>query len=77
MTQDRINQSEWDNLQNWSTGVYRSQADCRMFVPKRRGIGLTLNFGNRRAVTVFVVLLALPLVAFGVLWLAGFHFGRR
>jgi uncharacterized membrane protein len=77
MTQEDINESEWGNLRNWSAGVYRSAIDNRMFVPKRNGFGLTVNFGNRSAKFVFFALLAQPLIIFAVLWLAGFHFGRR
>jgi uncharacterized membrane protein len=62
MTNDKLNESEWSDPKNWSGFIYRSRIDTRMFVPKRRGFGVTINFGNRDAVIWFVVLLALPLV---------------
>ncbi len=39
MTQDEINQSEWEKPENWTAGskwlrVYFSQADSRTVVPK-------------------------------------------
>lgn len=48
MTQDEINQHEWENPANWSPLTYRSPHDTRFFVPKRRGIGVTVNFGHSK-----------------------------
>jgi uncharacterized membrane protein len=77
MTQDTINQSEWDNRANWTALTYNSPKDSRIFVPKRRGFGWTLNFGHTRGKILFGAFLALPAVIFCVLWFAGFHFGKR
>lgn len=77
MTNDEINQREWDNLQNWSCGIYRSRTDTRMMVPKRWGFGLTVNFGNRKGVILFLALLALPLAIFLGMVLGGVHFNRH
>ena len=50
MTQDEINQAEWENPANWSdsiVGVYFSKRDSRVWVPKRRPHwGLTLNLAR-------------------------------
>jgi uncharacterized membrane protein len=77
MTQDDINQGEWSNPENWATLTYRSRKDSRMIVPKRRGFGVTVNFGNKNGVILFVALLALPLVVFLALYFSGVHFGRH
>lgn len=76
MTQDEINQGEWNNGQNWSIGIYRSKADSRPLVPKRRGFGWTLNFGNPNGRLVFFALLSVPLVIFAAIALVCF-FGKR
>jgi uncharacterized membrane protein len=62
MTNEDTNQSEWSDAKNWPRGIYRSRIDSRMIVPKRRGFGVTINFGNRIAVFLFLAFLALPLV---------------
>ena len=77
MTQDDINQSEWSNPENWATMTYRSRKDSRMIVPKRSGIGWTVNFSNKRGVILFVALLALPLVILLALHFAGVHLDRH
>lgn len=58
MTQDEINESEWSNPRNWRTGLYISKRDVRFFVPKRRGIGETVNFGHKHSIVLFVIFLA-------------------
>ena len=73
MNGHNLNETEWNNPDNWATGVYRSRADRRMIVPKRRGFGVTVNFGNRNAVILFLALLALPLLIFLVLHFSGVH----
>ena len=66
MTQDEINQSEWSNPTNWSSMVYRSQLDSRFFVPKRVGVGVTVNFGHQKyGKGLFIALLII--VALGLL----------
>jgi len=78
MTDDNRNQREWNDPQNWSWGlIYHSRMDSRVMVPKRRGFGLTINFGNRNGVIIFMALLALPLVAFLILFFYGAHFHRH
>lgn len=52
MNQQQINQSEWENQQNWSgpvwLGIYFSRIDTRSWVPKRiPGMGWTLNVGRQ------------------------------
>ena len=78
MTNDEINQREWNDPKNWSCGLfYRSRTDTRMMVPKHRGFGLTINFGNRNGVMLFVALLLLPLGIFLGMFLCGVHFNRH
>jgi len=77
MTKDEINQSEWDNPANWSALTYNSPRDSRLFVPKRRSFGWTINFGNANGKIVFGIFLASPAVIFCVVLFAAFHFGTR
>jgi uncharacterized membrane protein len=64
MKQDDINQQEWQNPQNWSFIVYHSQRDSRMWVPKRRGFGWTINLRNKTGARDFLTLLLLvPIVS--------------
>jgi uncharacterized membrane protein len=49
MNQDEINQNEWSDPKNWSLLSYSSRLDSRLFVPKRRGFGETMNFGHKKA----------------------------
>lgn len=45
--QEEINQTEWENPDNWST-IYFSKKDSRIWVPKRSTkSGFTINFGSR------------------------------
>ena len=62
MNQENINQNEWNAPENWTLLTYRSQRDSRLFVPKRRGWGWTINFGNKKGVRLCVALLAIPLI---------------
>lgn len=59
MTQQEINQQEWENPANWSLLTYSSPRDRRVFVPKRRGVGVTMNFGHKNGKVAFLVILAL------------------
>ena len=81
MTQDDINQNEWNDPKNWSTLTYSSRVDNRIFVPKRRGFGVTMNFGHKNGKIVFIVLIAAlitaPLVILGVLQIADFHLFKK
>ena len=66
MTQDEINQGEWSNPKNWSAMIYRSQLDSRFFVPKRIGVGVTVNMGHQKyGKGIFVALLII--IALGLL----------
>lgn len=58
MTQDEIDDAEWRNAKNWHLGMfYFSRLDRRAFVPKRDGIGASLNFANGFAVTFLLIVL--------------------
>jgi uncharacterized membrane protein len=74
---DTINQSEWDNRKNWSVLTYSSSKDSRLFVPKRNGFGWTINFGHSGGKFAFGAFLALPVLAFSLIWVAFSHYGKR
>lgn len=43
------NQAEWASEDNWSHpkfGIYFSKRDTRVWVPKKLGLGWTLNMGH-------------------------------
>jgi hypothetical protein len=71
MTQQEINQIEWAKPENWSgpkfLGLYSSQADARLWVPKRaQAWGWTINIGRRRGVALLLgILLAVAGVVVG------------
>ena len=77
MTTDEINQREWNDAKNWSWGIYRSRTDARLMVPKRRGFGWTINFGNRNGVVLFIVLVSLPWMIFLIIFFGGRYFHRH
>jgi|GEM_PF-751876 len=77
MTQEDINQREWANPANWTFLTYNSPRDSRILVPKRRGVGWTLNFGHTNGKILCGIFLALPIVIFCVLWFSGTHFGKH
>jgi len=62
LNQDELNQSEWNNLDNWSLGIYRSRKDTRIWVPKRRGIGWTINLGRKGGIVWMVALILMPVL---------------
>ena len=66
MTQDKINQNEWGKQENWSAMVYRSSLDNRLFVPKRIGFGVTVNFGHSKYGKWLFVILGI-IITLGVL----------
>jgi uncharacterized membrane protein len=69
MTQDQINQAEWSNPDNWKTLTYSSARDSRVFVPKRIGVGVTMNFGHKGAKWAMAGILVVALLpGFFVLW---------
>ena len=52
MSEETTNQQEWEKEENWSDptfGVYFSKADSRVWVPKKIGVGWTLNMGHPHA----------------------------
>ena len=54
--------SEWRNSENWHLGIfYASDRDTRMFVPKRFGIGWTLNFAHSGSRFLLLIIFGLPL----------------
>jgi uncharacterized membrane protein len=61
MNQNELNESEWNKTENWSTSAYRSRLDNRFIVPKRQGIGVTMNFGHKSAVLYIIGFMALIL----------------
>lgn len=70
--QESINQTEWDNPDNWSgprwISVYFSKKDSRTFVPKQiKQMGWTINLGKAEGVYwllgLFVALFVLALFA--------------
>jgi len=77
MNQDAINQSEWNTPGNWSALTYRSRLDTRMIVPKRTGLGWTINFGNKKGMLLFVTLLALPFALAAVITCAASHWAAN
>ena len=64
MTQDEINQREWENPNNGSdtlVGVYFSKQDSRTWVPKRApGLGWTLNLGHPSGAWWLIGLITVP-----------------
>jgi uncharacterized membrane protein len=49
MTQLAINEAEWGKPRNWhggALGLYYSRRDSRAFVPRRCGVGATVNFAR-------------------------------
>ncbi len=78
MTQDDINQAEWQNPENWSLCCYHSQRDSRMLVPKRWGFGWTINLRKKTGARIFVALLLLvPIVALLAALIIRSHFAAR
>ena len=49
MKQEDINESEWNNPDNWSGGLHFSKKDTRVWVPQPiRSMGWTLNLGQKK-----------------------------
>ena len=75
MSQEEINQKEWENQNNWHglkwLSVYCSKKDTRIFVPKQipwMGLGLkkaTPNFGHPLGALSFILVIAI-LFAIGI-----------
>jgi uncharacterized membrane protein len=67
MSQDIINQAEWENPDNWSgprmLSHYFSKRDSRLWVPKQiPGLGWTLNFGHRRGAAWLLAMVLAPVL---------------
>lgn len=61
MTQPEIDDAEWHTPGNWHggpLGLYFSRRDSRPFVPKRSGLGATVNFARGAGVGFFLGVLA-------------------
>ncbi len=61
---DDINQSEWENQENWtSPGFYFSKKDKRWIVPKRNPApGWTFNLGHRTGAWAMLLSLLTPTI---------------
>ncbi len=55
------NNSDDDSL--WKAGVlYYNKNDTRMMVPKRFGVGYTINFGRPVGLVIFILLISIPVI---------------
>ena len=76
MNQETINQSEWENPDNWTgpkwLSVYFSKRDSRVWVPKQMPcLGWTINLGRPGGLAwLLAVILGLPLLVIGAWVLA-------
>ena len=61
------NQSEKPASSNYYGPIYFSREDQRVFVPKRLGYGLTLNFARPMAYAWLGFLLGVPALVIGVI----------
>jgi uncharacterized membrane protein len=67
-----------DDERYWVGGFfYNNPDDPAMFVPKRFGLGWTVNFGNPKGMLFFICMLLIPLVLaiLGVLFSGGTPMG--
>ncbi|HEX3627908.1 MAG TPA: hypothetical protein VH280_21065 [Verrucomicrobiae bacterium] len=69
MSQDEINEAEWNNPDNWSGYLYFSKKDNRVWVPKQiGGAGLTINIGQKKGAAymtwTFVAAIIIVVAAF-------------
>ena len=68
MTQEEINDLEWEKHENWTSAstmlcIYFSHADSRWVVPKRNPAhGWTLNLATKKGVAGLLVCILGPLV---------------
>lgn len=70
MTQDEINKQEWERRANWTSrwGMYRSESDPRLWVPKRNpAMGWTLNMAHQKARLTLVAMVIVPPALFFLL----------
>jgi len=58
--EDEINESEWNNAENWTGAlIYHSRVDRRIIVPKRVSrFGYTINLGRPIGLAIAIALLA-------------------
>jgi uncharacterized membrane protein len=70
LTQNEIDEREWNNPQNWRWAFYCSRVDSRIFVPKRWGYGLTANFGRQGTYWFFLLLLHFPVMIIATILLS-------
>jgi len=76
MNQETINQSEWENPDNWTgpkwLSVYFSKRDSRVWVPKQMPcLGWTINLGRPGGLAwLLAIILGLPLLVIGACVLA-------
>ena len=62
--QTRINQAEWERPENWPgwPGLYRSERDNRLFVPRRNPtMGWAINLAHRASWWTLLGLFTVPL----------------
>jgi Family of unknown function (DUF5808)/Bacterial PH domain len=64
MDESKPNQTN-DDEQHWKNGIYNNPDDPRVWVPKRYGVGYTLNTGSRKGKRFFVG----TLIAVGIILL--------
>ena len=66
-TQDAVNEAEWARPENWYgglLGIYASQRDARIVVPKRRRwMGWTINVGRPAGMAGIALIAALVIAA--------------
>jgi uncharacterized membrane protein len=67
LTQDEINEAEWNNPENWNMFLYSSRYDTRIVVPQRSTYGVSLNFDHAAAYWIVFGYLALPLALIGII----------
>ena len=68
MTQNEINQAEWENPDNWTgpkwLSIYFSKKDSRCFVSKQiRALGPTMNLGKASGFAWFLIGMAILIAA--------------
>jgi uncharacterized membrane protein len=59
--------AEWRNPVNWRggpLGIYCSRRDPRAFVPKRSGLGATINFARPLGIAFLVAILGFAALMF-------------
>ena len=71
MSQQHVNQAEWENPGNWSDrylGLYFSKRDSRIWVPKPvRLLGWTVNLAHPAGALLFTGILLLPAIILAAL----------